>query len=65
MGASKGCDIIGFGGMISCNPRKHMVELYETFKQGIVQKINLAKQQFHMFLICVNLDLYQNIFNNI
>ena len=55
---------VGFGGMISFNPRKHMVELYETLKRGIMEEINLAKQQFHIPFMSLNLDLYQNKFNN-
>ena len=55
---------VGLGGMTSFNPRKHMVELYETLKQGIVEEINLAKQQFHIPFMSLNLDLYQNKFNN-
>jgi hypothetical protein len=39
---------VGHGGMTSFNPRKHMVEIYETLKQGIVEEINLAKQQCHI-----------------
>ena len=35
---------VGLGGMTSFNPCKHMIELYETLKRGIVEEINLAKQ---------------------
>ena len=31
-------------GMTSFNPSKHMVELYETLKQVIIEEINLAKK---------------------
>ena len=44
--------------MTSFNPCKHMVELYETLKQRIVEEINLAKQQFHILFMSLNLDLY-------
>jgi hypothetical protein len=55
---------VGLGGMTSFNPRKHMVEIYETLKQGIVEEIYLAKQQCHIPFMSLNLDLYQNGFNN-
>ena len=55
---------VGFGGMTSFNPRKLMVELYEMLKRGIVEEINLAKQQFHIPFISLNLDIHQNKFNN-
>lgn len=55
---------IGLGEMTISNPCKHMVELYETLKQRIVEEINLAKQQFHILFMSLNLDLYHNMFNN-